>query len=113
MFRRDQARGRVPEGAAGPVRPAALPVSLCVCVCDGGGELPVLPPVTPPVPPQAQRRPRRTPLQELQLQPGADRTSLTPLLRRLRLKVGVRGITGRAGNGEGCGVPEPAMLGRA
>ncbi|KAM4760216.1 sperm-associated antigen 5 isoform 2-T2 [Cyanocitta cristata] len=34
--------------------------------------------------PAAQKRPRRTPLQELQL--GADRTSLTPLLRRLRLK---------------------------
>ncbi|XP_059343227.1 sperm-associated antigen 5 [Ammospiza nelsoni] len=36
--------------------------------------------------PAAQQRPRRAPLQELQLQSGADRTSLTPLLRRLRLK---------------------------
>ncbi|XP_014731885.1 PREDICTED: sperm-associated antigen 5 [Sturnus vulgaris] len=36
--------------------------------------------------PAAQKRPRRTPLQQLQLQSGADRTSLTPLLRRLRLK---------------------------
>ncbi|KAM6338106.1 sperm-associated antigen 5 [Alca torda] len=36
--------------------------------------------------PAAQQRPRRTPLQELRLQPGAERTSLTPLLRRLRLK---------------------------
>ncbi|KAM9257476.1 sperm-associated antigen 5 [Cariama cristata] len=36
--------------------------------------------------PAAQQRPRRPPLQELRLQPGADRTSLTPLLRRLRLK---------------------------
>ncbi|XP_075627365.1 sperm-associated antigen 5 isoform X2 [Balearica regulorum gibbericeps] len=36
--------------------------------------------------PAAQQPPRRAPLQELRLQPGADRTSLTPLLRRLRLK---------------------------
>ncbi|KAM6118583.1 sperm-associated antigen 5 [Phoenicopterus ruber ruber] len=36
--------------------------------------------------PAAQQRPRRAPLQELRLQPGAERTSLTPLLRRLRLK---------------------------
>ncbi|KAM4886584.1 sperm-associated antigen 5 [Sylvia borin] len=36
--------------------------------------------------PAAQRRPRRTPLQELQMQSAAERTSLTPLLRRLRLK---------------------------
>ncbi|XP_064250973.1 sperm-associated antigen 5 [Passer domesticus] len=36
--------------------------------------------------PAAQKQPRRTPLQELKLQSGADRTSLTPLLRRLRLK---------------------------
>ncbi|XP_056362856.1 sperm-associated antigen 5 [Oenanthe melanoleuca] len=36
--------------------------------------------------PAAQKRPRRTPLQELKLQSGADRTCLTPLLRRLRLK---------------------------
>ncbi|KAM9272807.1 sperm-associated antigen 5 [Morus bassanus] len=36
--------------------------------------------------PVAQQRPRRAPLQELRLQPGAERTSLTPLLRRLRLK---------------------------
>ncbi|KAL9826567.1 sperm-associated antigen 5 isoform 2-T2 [Geothlypis trichas] len=36
--------------------------------------------------PAAQQRPRRAPLQELQLQSGADRTNLTPLLRRLRLK---------------------------
>ncbi|KAM6049083.1 sperm-associated antigen 5 [Chlamydotis macqueenii] len=36
--------------------------------------------------PAARQRPRRTPLQELRLQPGSDRTSLTPLLRRLRLK---------------------------
>ncbi|XP_075296173.1 sperm-associated antigen 5 [Opisthocomus hoazin] len=45
--------------AAGPVRAGALP---------------------------AQQRPRRPPLQELRLQPAAERTSLTPLLRRLRLK---------------------------
>ncbi|KAM6373212.1 sperm-associated antigen 5 [Pluvialis apricaria] len=36
--------------------------------------------------PAAQQRPRRAPLQELRLQPGAERTTLTPLLRRLRLK---------------------------
>ncbi|XP_059685494.1 sperm-associated antigen 5 [Gavia stellata] len=36
--------------------------------------------------PAAQQRPRRPPLQELRLQPGAERTSLTPLFRRLRLK---------------------------
>ncbi|XP_074969091.1 sperm-associated antigen 5 [Phalacrocorax aristotelis] len=36
--------------------------------------------------PAAQQRPRRAPLQELRLQPGAERTSLTPLFRRLRLK---------------------------
>ncbi|XP_075374042.1 sperm-associated antigen 5 [Mycteria americana] len=36
--------------------------------------------------PAAQQRPRRAPLQELRLQAGAERTSLTPLLRRLRLK---------------------------
>ncbi|XP_032607645.3 sperm-associated antigen 5 [Taeniopygia guttata] len=34
--------------------------------------------------PVAQKRPRRTPLQQLQL--GTDRTGLTPLFRRLRLK---------------------------
>lgn len=49
----------------------------------------------PPVPvPQAQRRP----LQELRLQQGAERTNITPLLRRLRLKVGA-GEGGRAGGG--------------
>ncbi|XP_064892975.1 sperm-associated antigen 5 isoform X2 [Columba livia] len=36
--------------------------------------------------PAAQQRPPRTPLQELRLQPGTERTNLTPLLRRLRLK---------------------------
>ncbi|XP_042647373.1 sperm-associated antigen 5 isoform X2 [Tyto alba] len=36
--------------------------------------------------PLAQQRPRRAPLQELRLQPGAERTSLTPLLCRLRIK---------------------------
>uniref|UniRef100_A0A8C3P3I9 Sperm-associated antigen 5 n=1 Tax=Cyanoderma ruficeps TaxID=181631 RepID=A0A8C3P3I9_9PASS len=36
--------------------------------------------------PAAQRRPRPTPLRELQVQSGADRTTLTPLFRRLRLK---------------------------
>ncbi|XP_030318543.1 sperm-associated antigen 5 [Calypte anna] len=39
-----------------------------------------------PTPPQAKQRPRRIPLQELRLQPGAEGTSLTPLFRRLRLK---------------------------
>lgn len=86
-------------GVAGPVGTAALRVHVCV----GGGCVCVVPPVSPPVTPgappplQAQQRPRRTPLQELRLQPGADRTSLTPLLRRLRLKVGV----GAAGGGTG------------
>lgn len=55
-----------------------------------------------PPPPQAQQRPPRTPLQELRLQPGTERTNLTPLLRRLRLKVG-------AGTGLGSG--ERGMLG--
>ncbi|OPJ78631.1 sperm-associated antigen 5 isoform B [Patagioenas fasciata monilis] len=36
--------------------------------------------------PAAQQRPPRTPLQELRLQPGTERTNLTPLFRRLRLK---------------------------
>ncbi|KAM9615419.1 sperm-associated antigen 5 isoform 7-T7 [Morphnus guianensis] len=36
--------------------------------------------------PTTQQRPRRPPLQELRLQSGAERTTLTPLLRRLRLK---------------------------
>uniref|UniRef100_A0A8B9RXA7 Sperm-associated antigen 5 n=1 Tax=Accipiter nisus TaxID=211598 RepID=A0A8B9RXA7_9AVES len=36
--------------------------------------------------PTRQQRPWRPPLQELRLQPGAERTTLTPLLRRLRLK---------------------------
>lgn len=41
------------------------------------------------------------------MQSGADRTSLTPLLRRLRLKVSVRGRT----NGEGCALPQPRVFG--
>ncbi|XP_032563691.1 sperm-associated antigen 5 isoform X2 [Chiroxiphia lanceolata] len=36
--------------------------------------------------PAAQKRPPRIALQELQLQPSADRTGLTPLFHRLRLK---------------------------
>lgn len=56
----------------------AAPFGPCRGGCGGSG-------VDPPVPvPQAQRRP----LQELRLQQGAERTNITPLLRRLRLKVG-------------------------
>lgn len=79
---------------------------VCVCVYVVGGAAGAAAGDSP-VPRQAQRRPRHTPLQELQLQPGADRTSLTPLFRRLRLKVSVRGITG----GEGCAVPDPGVFG--
>lgn len=68
---------------------AAFPVSVCVCWGGAAGAAAGDPPS--PVPRQAQQRPRRAPLQELQLQSGADRTNLTPLLRRLRLKVGVQG----------------------
>uniref|UniRef100_A0A8C5NMC3 Sperm-associated antigen 5 n=1 Tax=Junco hyemalis TaxID=40217 RepID=A0A8C5NMC3_JUNHY len=80
---------RVPQGAAGAVqRSRYLCVCVCVCVCvwwgGAAGAAAGDPPA--PVPRQAQQRPRRAPLQELQLQSGADRTSLTPLLRRLRLK---------------------------
>ncbi|XP_037229860.1 sperm-associated antigen 5 isoform X1 [Falco rusticolus] len=48
--------------------------------------------------PAAARRPRRLPLQELQLQPGAEHTTLTPLFRRLRL--------------ENCGTPVSCTRGR-
>ncbi|KAM7001197.1 sperm-associated antigen 5 [Passerculus sandwichensis] len=56
--------------------------------------------------PAAKQRPRRGPLQELQLQSGADRTSLTPLFRRLRLKVGVRD-----NERDGPGAPRSATTG--
>ncbi|KAM4647966.1 sperm-associated antigen 5 [Amazona ochrocephala] len=86
-----------PEGA--PSGPAPT-VRGCPGACGAGRSAPVrvcvrrerlcrrCPPVLPcpSPPPQAQQRPRRTPLQELRLQPGAEHTSLTPLLRRMRLK---------------------------
>ncbi|KAM9525726.1 sperm-associated antigen 5 [Guaruba guarouba] len=50
--------------------------------------------------PAAQQRPRRPPLQELRLQPGSEHTSLTPLLRRMRLK-----------DHRDCAVPVPCTRG--